>query len=132
MSLIYLEDQIIHCPPEGSPMSEQLHYITDDKGERIGVLLDMEEYGRLTKQVMDRDILTGLSQAELQALARSMLAPTAQARLDELLARNAESLLSVEEIVELDQLLEHIDQLTILKTRAKYTLAHQEALMAAT
>ena len=95
-------------------MSEQLRYLTDDKGERIGVLLNMEEYGRLIKQDMDKDLLIGLSQAELQALAQTMLAPTAQARLDELLARNAESSLSAEETAELDRLLEQADQLTIL------------------
>ena len=113
-------------------MSEQLRYITDERGERIGVLLNMEEYGRLTKQDMDKDLLIGLSQAELQALAQTMLAPTAQTRLDELLARNAELPLSTEETAELDRLLEQVDQLTILKTRAKYTLNCQEARLMAT
>ncbi len=113
-------------------MSEQLRYLTDDKGERIGVLLDLQEYHRLTNQELDKDLLIGLSQAELQALAQTKLAPTAQARLDELLARNAESSLSAEETAELDPLLEQVDQLTILKTRAKYTLNCQEARLTAT
>ncbi|MFO1429361.1 MAG: hypothetical protein U1F76_04360 [Candidatus Competibacteraceae bacterium] len=113
-------------------MSEQLHYLTDDKGKRIGVLLNMEEYSRLVKQNMDKDLLIGLSQAELQALAQMMLAPTAQSRLDELLARNAESPLSAEETAELDRLLEQVDQLTILKARARYTLNCQEAGLTAT
>jgi hypothetical protein len=36
--------------------------------------------------------------------------------------------LSTEEIAELDHLLEQIDRLNILKTRARYTLHHQAAL----
>jgi ribosome assembly protein YihI (activator of Der GTPase) len=60
-------------------------------------------------------------------LAESLLAPSAQTRLDELLARNAESQLSSNEQSELDRLLERIDNLTILKTRARYTLHHQQA-----
>ena len=51
-----------------------------------------------------------------------MLAPTAQTQLSELLARNAENQLCTEEIAVLDRLLAQIDQLNILKTRAKYTL----------
>lgn len=72
------------------------------------------------------ELLIGLSDGELDALADSMLAPSAQARLDELLARNTENQLSAEEQAELDRLLDRVDQLTILKTRAKYTL-HQKA-----
>lgn len=75
----------------------------------------------------DSELLTGLSHEELDALAESMLAPAAQARLDELLARNQESRLSGAEQVELDRLLARLDQLTLLKTRARYTLAHQAA-----
>jgi hypothetical protein len=36
--------------------------------------------------------------------------------------RNAESLLCADEVAELDELLAKTDQLTILKTRARYTL----------
>ena len=38
----------------------------------------------------DSEVLVGLSDGELEALADSVLAPSAQARLDELLNRNAE------------------------------------------
>jgi hypothetical protein len=101
-------------------------YIIDEQGERIGVLLDLEEYQQLTRLTPpDADLLVGLSEAELQALAHSALAPAEQERLDDLLARNADGQLSEAEQVELDRLLHHIDQLTILKTRARYTLAHQ-------
>jgi hypothetical protein len=75
----------------------------------------------------DPELLVGLSEGELEALAESLLAPSAQARLDDLLARNAEDQLSSKEQAELDRLLERIDQLTVLKTRARYTLRHQQA-----
>ena len=109
-------------------VSEKLRYITNEQGERVGVLLDLAEYHRLIDQlILDPDLLTGLSQAELEALAESVLAPTTQARLDDLLTRNAEAQLSAEEMVELDHLLDQVDQLNILKTRAKYTLTQQQS-----
>ena len=74
----------------------------------------------------DSEILVGLSQDELEALADSILVPSAQSRLDDLLERNAEGQLSANEQLELDRLLAKVDQLTILKTRAKFTL-HQRA-----
>jgi hypothetical protein len=107
-------------------MSESLRYITNDRGERVGVLLDVEEYRRLVSPTeRDRELLVGLSQAELDALAHSALAPVEQARLDDLLARHADSQLTAEELAEVDRFLEQIDQLTLLKTRARYTLACQ-------
>jgi len=66
--------------------------------------------------------LTGLSSDELNALADGLLAPAVQARLDELLNRNAESQLFDDENAELDRLLAQVDQLTLLKTRPRYTL----------
>jgi hypothetical protein len=72
---------------------------------------------------VDSEMLTSLSVGELEALADGLLAPTRQARLDELLARNAGAALSPDEMRELDRLLELADQLTILKTRARYTLS---------
>ena len=75
----------------------------------------------------DPEMLVGLSAAELEALSDSLLAPSAQARLDELLARNAQQQLAAPEVDELDRLLERVDQLTILKTRARYTLQHHQA-----
>ncbi len=70
----------------------------------------------------DSELLTGLSVEELEALADCLLAPAAQARLDELLAHRKEGALAPEEENELDRLLRKTDQLTILKTRARYTL----------
>ncbi len=75
----------------------------------------------------DPELLVGLSEDELEALAESQLTHSAQARLDDLLGRNVESQLTAKELAELDCLLGRIDQLTILKTRARYTLQHQQA-----
>ena len=111
-------------------MSSSRRYITNEQGERIGVLLDLDEYQQITRQLRrpdasDPEILIGLSEAELQALAHSILASAEQSRLDDLLTRNTEGQLSETEQAELDRLLNDIDQLTILKTRARYTLAQQ-------
>jgi hypothetical protein len=73
---------------------------------------------------VDSEMLTSLSVAELEALADGLLAPARHARLDELLAKNDEGVLSGDERRELDRLLELADQLTLLKTRARYTLSH--------
>ena len=57
-----------------------------------------------------------------------MLAPAAQNQLNDLLVQNAESQLSADEVANLDRLLAQVDQLTILKTRARYTLHCLETL----
>ena len=75
----------------------------------------------------DPELLVGLSDGELDALAESRLAPSDQGRLDELLVLNAENQLSPGEQAELDLLLDRVDQLTILKTRAKYTINQKAA-----
>lgn len=104
-------------------MSEQVRYVTNEQGERVGVLLDLEAYNRRANPLaLDDQCLIGLSRDELQALADSMLAPAAQNQLNDLLVQNAESQLSTDEIANLDRLLAQVDQLTILKTRARYTM----------
>lgn len=75
----------------------------------------------------DPEILLGLSSGELEALAEGMLAPAIQNRLDDLVTRSKEGALSSEEATELDRLLARADQLTLLKTRARYTLRCQQA-----
>jgi hypothetical protein len=111
-------------------MSNPRRYITNEQGERVGVLLDLEEYHQLTRlSAPDPELLVGLSEAELQALAQSALAPIEQSRLDDLLARNADAQLSETDQAELDRLLNHVDHLTILKTRARYTLAHHTGVL---
>ena len=105
-------------------MSQHTQYVTDEQGARIGVLLGIEAYQRLTNPLTsDPEHLSSLSMDELQALADIHLAIASQSRLDELLIKNAESQLSTDEIAELDRLIVQVDQLTILKTRARYTLS---------
>jgi hypothetical protein len=75
------------------------------------------------------ELLVGLSVEELEALADSLLAPAAQGRLDDLLARQKEKPLSAGEERELDDLLQRVDLLTVLKTRARYTLNRERTAM---
>jgi len=70
----------------------------------------------------ESELLACMSDDELEALADGKLAPSAQARLNDLLARNGRNQLTGDEQSELDGLLAKVDQLTILKTRARYTL----------
>ena len=107
-------------------MGRDLQYVTDQDGQRVAVRSPLEDYCTLASHSPpDPEMLLGLSGAELQALADSKLAPSEQARLDELLVRNADHRLSVEEEAELDSILAKVDQLTVLKTRARYTMHHQ-------
>ena len=104
-------------------MSEAVQYITNQQGERVGVLLDLETYYRLIKTAAsDEELLTGVSLEELQALANSQLASTEQTQLSELLTQNTEGQLSTDAAETLDRLLTQVDNLNILKTRARYTL----------
>jgi len=66
--------------------------------------------------------LMGLSLNELRALASCQLAQRESDRLQDLVTKNAESLLCEEEVSELDELLAKADGLMLLKTRARYTL----------
>ena len=75
----------------------------------------------------DPDVLYGLSEGELEALADGLLSPSLQLRLDQLIARAKEVRLSGADEAELDSLLARVDQLTLLKTRARYTLQRQQA-----
>jgi hypothetical protein len=105
-------------------MSEAVQYLTNQQGEQVGVFLDLETYHRLAKVLPgdDQELLTNLSLEELQALANSQLASTEQVELKQLLTQNAEGQLSRDQTAILDQLLRQVDNLNILKTRARYTL----------
>lgn len=78
------------------------------------------------------ELLTELSVEELEALADSQLSPTAQARLDDLLASRNEQPLSAQDEADMVSLLQRTDQLTILKTRARFTLSQAKAEVAGT
>ncbi|MEH2417996.1 hypothetical protein [Nostoc sp.] len=103
-------------------MSDSVQYVTNAQGEKVGVLLDLETYQQLTNLSVDSELLISLNLDELQALAESSLSPKAQIQLQELLIKNSENHLSHEETETLDRLLTQVDQLNILKTRARYTL----------
>jgi hypothetical protein len=68
------------------------------------------------------ELLVGVSIEELEALATGVLVPSAQARLDGLLAGAREHRISSEEERKLDDLLGKVDQLNLLKARALYTI----------
>ncbi|MEY2976316.1 MAG: hypothetical protein ACO3NK_15235 [Prochlorotrichaceae cyanobacterium] len=102
--------------------TETLQYITNAQGDRVGVVVPWETYTQLFPASPDPDYIPGLSHQELQALAQCKLASDEQQRLDDLLNRQNQNLLSAEELQHLDQLLLQIDNLTLLKTRARYTL----------
>jgi ribosome assembly protein YihI (activator of Der GTPase) len=72
---------------------------------------------------LDDERLINLSIEELEALANSSLVPTTQTQLNELLEKNTNNKISDEEQIILDKLLNQIDNLNLLKTRAKYTLS---------
>lgn len=104
-------------------MADSVRYITNEQGERVGVLLDVELYKRLViLSTLDPEYLPSLSRDELKALANCKLALADQNRLDELISRNTDAQLSSDEVAELDRLLAQADHLTVLKTRARYTL----------
>lgn len=104
-------------------MAESIQYLTNKQGETIGVFLDLETYQKLiNKSVVDSELLTDLSLDELQALADIKLSINTQTELDDLLKRNTENQLSSDESATLDNLLTKVDQLNILKTRARYSL----------
>jgi hypothetical protein len=103
-------------------MVKQVQYVTNERGDRVGVLLNLETYQQLVIYPNDDKILVSLSQGELEALAEIKLGISEQTQLDELLEKNAEGLLEESEMVRLDNLIEKIDQLNLLKARAIYTL----------
>ncbi len=73
------------------------------------------------------ELLTSLSLEELQALADCQLAPSAQARLSDLLERCREHELGPDENAELDRIVQQADQLMLVKTRARLTLNQMQA-----
>lgn len=66
--------------------------------------------------------LSGMSIAELSALAEAVVAPGNQANLQALLEKNRLGALDPEEEAALDELLAQVDQVGLLKARAQYTL----------
>jgi hypothetical protein len=104
-------------------MNGQIQYVTNEKGEQTGVLLDIGHYYQLVSEnPIDPKLLKGLSIDELEALAKTKLGIDQQSRLNELITKQKVYGLSDEEVQEIERLLAYVDQLTILKARAMYTL----------
>jgi hypothetical protein len=104
-----------------------MQYITDETGDRVGVVLDWATYQRLLGRVppelsRDPELLVGLSEGELSVLAKVSLALEVQAELSQLLRHQDRDGLSAVERVRLDEILEEVDRLNLLKARARYTL----------
>lgn len=100
-----------------------VEYLVSEDGKRTGVVLRWEDYEALrTGAQRDPDLIVGLSAAELKALASGRLAPGSQDRLDDLLEKNRQGRLSVDEARELDELVDYMDQMNVLKARATLTL----------
>jgi hypothetical protein len=103
-----------------------MQYITNEAGERVGVVLDWTTYQTLTVSLsQDPELLQDLSISELQTLAQVSLGLDGQTELSQLLEQSRQNHLSPSDQERLDQLLEQIDQLNILKARALYTLQHR-------
>jgi hypothetical protein len=104
-----------------------VQYLVEEDGQRIGVVLKWEDYQKLcATHPADPDLLVSLSDAELQALADSVLVPRQQERLSDLLRRNRDEGLSADEKRELERLLERVDHMNVLKARAMYTLQQRK------
>jgi len=67
-------------------------------------------------------LLTGLSEQDLDILAKTFLSPSRNRRLKSLLKKNREGKISQKEVIELDTLLAESDQIALLKAKAQYTL----------
>lgn len=100
-----------------------VEYLVLENGQRTGVVLSWGDYQTLISMLdNDPDRLIGLDAETLSAIAAGMLAVEKQQQLDILLERNQTVDLSPDEQHELDQLLDDIDRLNLLKARAVYTL----------
>lgn len=108
-----------------------IQYLVKDSGERVGVVLSLNDYQELcAAQSGDPELLVGLCDAELEILADSMLAIHLQERLSYLLHLGREGKPSVKEQQELDRLLEQVDHMNVLKARAMYTLQQRQEMAA--
>lgn len=98
-------------------------YITNQEGKAVEVILDIASYHALLKaQSQDTNLLRDMSLEELEALAKGKLGVEHQTQLNLLIQREKEGLLNSEEIKHLDDMLEQLDRLNLLKARALYTL----------
>lgn len=108
------------------PISDiRVEYLVREDGERTGVVLNWQDFQKLRSHLeRDPDLLVGLDVETLAAIADGMMSAPHQQRLETLLERNRSGALTLEERAELDQLLDDIDRMNLLKARALYTLKH--------
>lgn len=66
--------------------------------------------------------LRGMTESELRALAEAVVAPDRQQQMQSLLVANRTGALNPEEEATLDNLIDEVDQVALLKARAMYTL----------
>jgi hypothetical protein len=100
-----------------------VQYLVEADGQRTGVVLSWQDYQNLQARfTTDPDLLVGLSETELKALAEGVLSSPHQERLSQLLQLNQTDPLGADEEAELDRLLDYIDSMNVLKARAQYTL----------
>ena len=88
--------------------------------------LPLQKQQQVLATLEDEDLLSNISPAELHALSAIALAQPLQTQLSDLLDRNSENQLSPEDLIQLDRILEQVDQLNLLKARARYTLTISE------
>jgi len=96
----------------------------EDQVEMAGELLRNLRFALRSKPTESRAELVPLSNMslqELRILAEAVVAPDRQQQLRALLDKNRRGELSPEEQEALDQLLTEVDQVGLLKARARYT-----------
>jgi pyruvate-formate lyase-activating enzyme len=97
----------------------------EDQVEMAEVLLRNLRFALRSKPTESRGELAPLSNMnlqELRALAEAIMAPDRQQQLAALLDKNRNGELSPEEQDSLDELLAEVDQVALLKARARYTM----------
>ena len=104
-------------------------FLTDDQGQAVEVVLDMDTYERLLlSQSSDPRLLRDFSREQLEALAKSTLTTAEESDLYGLIEKKKGEGLSADETAKLQGLLDQIDQLALIKARALYTLHKMEPL----
>jgi hypothetical protein len=98
----------------------------DAQAELAATLLrNLKPRSRAKKQAQTTGLepLRGMSVAELSVLAEAVIAPGQQQTLHELLEMNRSGALTPDDETMLDDLLAQVDQVGLLKARARYTLS---------
>jgi hypothetical protein len=98
----------------------------EDQVEMAEVLLRNSRFASQSRPTESGGELVPLSNMnlhELRALAEAVVAPDRQQRLKALLDKNRRGELTPEEQAILDEMLTEVDQVALLKARARYTMS---------